>query len=104
MASSEEEDEFEAFLGKVGLNAQKARHLAGLTQRQAADEVVTLRILVELESGKGNPSLKTLFSLARKLGVSVRDLVETGEEASLEKPLREVEAVAPKRGRKPKAT
>ncbi|AGP35545.1 helix-turn-helix domain-containing protein [Sorangium cellulosum] len=95
------EEEFDRFLRLVGGNIQKARHRAGMTQVQAAD-VVSFRVLVELERGQGNPSLRTLFVLADKLGVSVRDLVETGEEQPLEKPLREIDAAAPRRGRKPK--
>lgn len=96
------DDDFDRFLRQVGANVQKARHRAGLTQVQTAD-VVTFRILAELERGQGNPSLKTLFLLAKKFGVSVKDLVETGDEAPLAKALREIDVAAPKRGRKPKA-
>jgi len=55
-----------------------------------------------LERGIGNPTMQTLWLLSKRLGVSVRDLVETGEEAPLKTPLRQAVAERPKRGRKPK--
>jgi len=94
--------DFEEFVRRVGKNVQQARWRAQLTQEEASADVLTFRLLGELERGSANPSLRTLFMLAERLGVSVRDLVETGDEAPLEKPLRDLEVAPVKRGRKPK--
>jgi transcriptional regulator with XRE-family HTH domain len=95
--------EFDEFLRLVGENVRKARWRASLTQEEASIDVLTFRLLGELERGSGNPSLRTLFLLAQRLGISVRDLVETGNETPLETPLRDLEVEPPKRGRKPRA-
>ena len=79
--------DFARFTKLVGKNARKARWLASQTQEEAASEVLTFRLLAALERGEGNPTLQTLFLLARKLGVSVKDLVETGTEKPLDEPL-----------------
>lgn len=79
--------DFARFTKAVGSNVRKARWLGGLTQEEASTDVLTFRLLGELERGRGNPSLKTLFLLARRLGVSVRDLVEVGTEKQLAVPL-----------------
>jgi transcriptional regulator with XRE-family HTH domain len=95
--------DFVRFAKVVGANARKARWSAGLTQEQAATEVLTFRLLAELERGKGNPTLKTLFLLARRLGVSVRDLVEVGGEKELAVPLHQAKVEkTTKPGRKPR--
>jgi len=94
--------DFARFRKVVGANARKGRWLKGLNQIDAAMDVVTPRLLAALEHGNGNPTLQTLWLLARRLGVSVKDLVETGEEPQREKPLRFSNAEQPKRGRKPK--
>jgi transcriptional regulator with XRE-family HTH domain len=93
---------FDEFVRRVGKNVQTARWRAGLTQEETAADVLTFRLLGELERGDGNPSLRTLFLLAEKLGVSVKDLVEVGDEPPLEVPLRDLVVAPPKRGRKPK--
>lgn len=86
----------------MGSNVRRARWLAGLTQVEASSEVITPRLLAEFERGVGNPTLRTLWLLAARLGVSVRDLVEVGDEASRKVPLRLAVAEAPKKGRRPK--
>jgi transcriptional regulator with XRE-family HTH domain len=100
--ATKEDEEYEQYLRLVGENVRKARWKAGLTQEQAASGVVAFRILAEIERGAANPTLQTLFMLGRRLGVSVRDLVETGHEVPLDMPLRDVQTEPPKRGRKPK--
>jgi transcriptional regulator with XRE-family HTH domain len=94
--------DFERFMRRVGSNVRKARWLAKLTQEQASAEVLTFRLLGELERGRGNPTLRTLFMLAHRLGVSVRDLVEIGTEKPLPVPLRDAVVEKPKPGRKAK--
>jgi len=94
--------DFGKFRKAVGANVRRARWSAGLTQIEASSEVITPRLLAELERGVGNPTLRTLWLLAARLGVSVRDLVEVGDEPALKVPLREASAVAPKKGRRAK--
>ncbi len=91
---------FARFAKVVGSNARKARWRSKLTQEEAAAEVLTFRLLAQLERGDGNPTLQTLFLLAKKLGVSVRDLVEVGDEVPLDEPLHAAKIEQPPR-RKP---
>jgi len=94
--------DFARFTKLVGRNARKARWRAKLTQEEAASEVLTFRLLAALERGGGNPTLQTLFLLAKKLGVSVRDLVEVGTEKPLDQPLYSLKIEQPPR-RKPRS-
>jgi transcriptional regulator with XRE-family HTH domain len=94
--------EFGTFSRRVGANVRRARWAAGMTQEEVAAKALTLRILSELERGRGNPTLFTLFSLARVLRVPVRDLIDVGDAPRGVAPLAERKAVSPKRGRKPK--
>lgn len=91
---------FRRYSKLVGANARKARWRSKLTQEEAASEVLTFRLLAALERGEGNPTLQTLFLLAEKLGVSVKDLVEVGDEIPLEEPLHAAKIEQPPR-RKP---
>jgi transcriptional regulator with XRE-family HTH domain len=92
--------DFARFSKVVGSNARKARWRAEQTQEEAASEVLTFRLLAQLERGGGNPTLRTLFLLSRKLGVSVMDLVQVGGEKPLEEPLYAMKVEQPPR-RKP---
>lgn len=92
---------FDAFLKQVGANLRRARWAAEKTQEQVAAEVLTFRLLAELERGRGNPTLRTLFVLARELDVAVKDLVDVEPSKPGRVPLKDREANAPKRGRKP---
>jgi transcriptional regulator with XRE-family HTH domain len=94
--------EFETFATRVGANLKKARWSAGLTQEQLAADVLTFRLVAALERGAGNPTLRTLFALSRKLGVSVSELVDVEPVRVGRVPLRERSAEPIKRGRKPK--
>lgn len=94
--------DFNRFKKAIGANVRRARWISGLTQIEASSDVITPRLLAEFERGMGNPTLQTLWLLSRRLGVSVRDLVEVGDEVPLKIPLRQTEAEQPKRGRKPK--
>ena len=91
--------DFVRFTKLVGRNARKARWLAKQTQEEAAAEVLTFRLLAALERGEGNPTLQTLFLLARKLGVSVMDLVQVGGEKLREEPLHSAKIEQPPRRR-----
>lgn len=51
---------------------KERRSLLGLTQQDLADYTeLSLRIIKNIESGKGNPSLKTLTKIADILGVEL---------------------------------
>jgi transcriptional regulator with XRE-family HTH domain len=92
--------DFARFAKLVGSNARKARWRAKLTQEEAASEVLTFRLLAALERGQGNPTLRTLFLLAARYGVSVADLVAVAGQPMLEVPLHAAKVEQPPR-RKP---
>jgi len=94
--------DFGIFVKRVGARVRRARWAEGLTQEQVAADVLTFRLLAELERGRGNPTLHTLFKLAQKLRVSTKDLVDAGDGPRGAIPLAERTAVRPKRGRKVK--
>ena len=92
--------DFARFAKLVGQNARKARWRARLTQEEAAAEALTFRLLAALERGGGNPTLRTLFLLAQKYGVSVADLVTVAGQPVLDEPLYAAKVEQPER-RKP---
>jgi transcriptional regulator with XRE-family HTH domain len=92
--------EFASFIRQVGANLRRARWAAEMTQEEVAAAALTFRLLAELERGRGNPTLRTLFLLAKALDVTVKDLVDV--EKSSRPPLNARKATPPKRGRKPK--
>ncbi len=93
---------FETFVRRVGVNLRKARWLAGLTQEQASADVLTFRLLAALERGTGNPTLRTLWMLSERYGLSVRDVVEIGGEKPLKAPLHRTAVEQPPRRRRTK--
>ena len=95
--------DFAELLEAVGANVRKARWLRGLTQEELASHGLSYRYLAEIERGERNATLRTLFDLARILDVSVTDLVAVPGEARRAVPLHRAKAVAPPRGRKPRA-
>jgi transcriptional regulator with XRE-family HTH domain len=94
--------DFASFVKRVGANLRKARWFAGLTQEQAASEVLTFRLLAALERGDGNPTLRTLWMLAERYDLAVRDVVEVGGEKSLRVPLHKAVVEKPPRRRRTK--
>jgi transcriptional regulator with XRE-family HTH domain len=94
--------DFETFVRRVGATLRKARWMAGLSQEQAASEVLTFRLLAALERGNGNPTLRTLLMLAERYGLSVRDVVEVGGEKPLKVPLYRAVVEKPPRRRRTK--
>lgn len=66
----------------VGRNVRKARLAEGLTQEQLADlSGFSQQYLSDLERGKRNPTVVTLWELAQVLGVTPVDLIAPDEEA-----------------------
>lgn len=94
--------DFGTFVKRVGARVRRARWAEGLTQEEVAASVLTFRLLAQLERGRGNPTLRTLFKLAQKLRVSVSDLLDAGDGPRGAVPLSERVVAPPKRGRKPK--
>lgn len=92
--------DFARFRAAVGVNLKRARWLAGLTQEQV--EGLTLRHYQEIERGRKNPTLETLFGLAEQFGVTVADLVNVPGARAAKVLLTERNAEAPRVGRKPK--
>ena len=65
----------------VGRNFARIRQRKGLTQEQVAESSgFSQQYLSGLESGRRNPTVVTLFELARALGVSHVELVKPDEE------------------------
>jgi transcriptional regulator with XRE-family HTH domain len=66
----------------VGRNVREARLAKGLTQEQLADlSGFSQQYLSDLERGKRNPTVVTLWELAQVLGVTPVDLITPDEEA-----------------------
>jgi transcriptional regulator with XRE-family HTH domain len=74
-----------------------------MTQEDLAAATLTLRVLSELEHGHANPTLRTLFMLAKKLNVRVAEFIDVEQVEPGREPLATRELRPPKRGRKPKA-
>lgn len=69
----------------VGRNFGRLRREKGFTQEQFAEmSGFTQQYLSDLERGRRNPTVVTLFHLASTLGVSHMDLVQPDEEAMRE--------------------
>ena len=58
---------------------KKARSELGLTQEEVADKCDTdVRTIINMEMGRGNPKLKTLFKVVRALKIDARELFDNG--------------------------
>lgn len=66
----------------VGRNFARLRHEKGLTQEQVAERSgLSQQYLSDLERGRRNPTIITLYELALALGVSHVALVEPDDDA-----------------------
>ena len=66
----------------VGLNFARLRKDKGFTQERFAEQSgFTQQYVSDLERGRRNPTVVTLFHLASALGVKPVDLVAEGEES-----------------------
>lgn len=97
--------EFSTFLRRTGANIRKARWLAHMTQEEvAARGGITYRHYQELERGKVNPTVRTLFELARLFKRPIAELLDVEPPSAKPKvPLADAKAESPRRGRKPNA-
>jgi len=65
----------------VGTNLKRIRLEKGLTQEQLSDvSGFSQQYISGLEQGRRNPTVGTLYELAKSLGVSHVELVKPGEE------------------------
>ena len=61
---------------------KKARLELGLTQEEVADKCDTdVRTIINMEMGRGNPKLKTLFKVVRALKIDARELFDDGPQS-----------------------
>lgn len=67
----------------VGRNVRRARIEKGLTQEELAERAGTSQFYVSsLEAGRRNPTVVTVFELAKALGVDHLDLLRPNGESS----------------------
>ena len=60
----------------VGRNVQRIRQRKGLTQEELSEKAgFTQQYISDLENGRRNPTVVTLYELAMALGVSHMDLL-----------------------------
>ena len=75
--------------GLLGLRIRRLRVAKGQTQDALAESAgVSPKHLGELERGRGNPSLKSLQSLANALGLSMDELFDMEQETKSDDALR----------------
>jgi transcriptional regulator with XRE-family HTH domain len=69
-------------LGDLGFRLKEIRQRAGLSLRELARQAgVSPSLVSQIENGKSQPSVGTLYTFARLLGVSVDELFEADEQA-----------------------
>jgi transcriptional regulator with XRE-family HTH domain len=67
---------FQTFLKRVGQNIRKFRTRAGWTQVEVSDKSgIPQRRYQELEAGRANFTLKSLFRIAHTFGKTPRELL-----------------------------
>jgi transcriptional regulator with XRE-family HTH domain len=71
----------------IGETIRALRQRAGLTQEEVAFEAgIHPTEISRLEKGKRNPKWETMKSIARGLGVTLAEMVETGERIEAGRP------------------
>lgn len=92
------------FLQFVCENIRKARWLAGMTQEQVAEGRLNYKHFQDIENGRHEPTLTTLYMLAEVLGTTVSELTAVpGRTREPGAPcFAELDVSPPKRGRKPR--
>ena len=66
------------FKKKMGLKIKKLRVAAGLTQENMdeGEYSVHYRTIQEIEGGRTNPSIDTIFKISKRLKVKPKDLLD----------------------------
>jgi XRE family transcriptional regulator, regulator of sulfur utilization len=73
-------DELASLGARIGGGIRARRHTAGHTLEELASRSgLSKTILSRIENGRGNPSVETLFRIARALGLPLSALLEDGE-------------------------
>ncbi|WP_457208806.1 helix-turn-helix domain-containing protein, partial [Nocardioides sp. P5_C9_2] len=68
-------------VGQLGSKLRAARQQAGLSLRELARQLsVSPSFLSQMENGKSQPSVATLYSIAQVLEVSIDELFHTSDE------------------------
>lgn len=71
---------YDAFVADVASAIRSRREAAKLTLEDLAYEAdLTARHLHEIEKGRTNPTLRSLFNIATALGIKVRDILDDAE-------------------------
>ncbi|WP_343243697.1 cupin domain-containing protein [Streptomyces sp. SID13726] len=79
----------------VGTRIRQARLERGLSLRALAREVgVSASLVSQIETGKSQPSVSTLYGITTALGISVESLFEVRETAAAASPAQVVHALA----------
>ncbi len=61
---------------KLGESVRKQRRRANLSQEELATKAkLDLTSVSEIESGLRNPSLKTIYKIAKALGIQINELI-----------------------------
>ncbi len=69
---------FDTFKKRFAEKVRTLRKEKGITQEAMEDHVegISYRTMQQIEENKANPTMKTLFNLAKGLGVKVKDLLD----------------------------
>ena len=69
---------YETFRNKLGMKIKKERLARGFTQEDMdeGDDGVPHRTMQNIETGKSNPNLRTLFRLSKRMNISVSELMD----------------------------
>lgn len=69
---------FSEYKAKVGRNVKQLRLEQGLTQEDMdeGENSIPYRTIQNLEAGKSNPSLKTIFRISKRLNVSTCKILD----------------------------
>ena len=80
MSEPEQEPVESSGVGQLGGKLRLARQQAGLSLRELARQLsVSPSFLSQMENGKSQPSVATLYSIAQVLGVSIDELFHTAD-------------------------
>ena len=83
MSEPEQEPVETPGVGQLGGKLRLARRQAGLSLRELARQLsVSPSFLSQMENGKSQPSVATLYSIAQVLGVSIDELFHTDDDSS----------------------
>ncbi|MGI5379691.1 helix-turn-helix domain-containing protein [Streptomyces sp. CA-251387] len=80
----------------VGARIRQARLECGMSLRALAREVgVSASLISQIETGKSQPSVSTLYAVTTALGISVESLFDGGKAAALSPPVTTAPGTAP---------